>query len=132
MKPCEIGSTKRWTWFGLLALIGMTAVLYLPSLHGNFIWDDDVILIDNPLIQKPHGLWEIWFTSKPLDYVPLTLTSFWFEWRVFGADPFGYHVINVLLHALNAVLLWRVLKCLKVPGAWFAAALFAAHPVCVA
>ncbi len=114
----------------LIALV--TFIVYLPVLKAGYIWDDDTALTENPLIRSVAGLRDIWFSTKPYDYFPLTFTSFWLEWRLWGANPAGYHVVNVLLHIVGAILFWRVLARLRIPGAWLAATVFAVHPVAVA
>ncbi|HTS19314.1 MAG TPA: glycosyltransferase family 39 protein, partial [Verrucomicrobiae bacterium] len=115
---------------GLVVLA--TLVVYLPLAHGGFLWDDADYLANNPLVTGSGGLWKIWFSTEPKDYYPLTYTVWWLMWRVFGAQPTAYLTLNVLLHAANATLIWRVLRRLEVPGAWFAAFWFAVHPVNVA
>ena len=90
------------------------------------------MLTGNPLIKTWHGLYEIWLSTALPDYFPLTSTTFWLEWRVWGMHAAGYHLTNVLLHAANAVPLWRVMARLRGPGAWLVAVVWAIHPVCVA
>ncbi len=109
-----------------------TFVAYLPAVHGGFIWDDDGHVSNNNTLRTLHGLWQIWFEpSANCQYYPLTFTAFWAEYQLWNLGTFGYHVVNVLMHATVAVLLWQVLKRLQVRGARLAAAIFALHPVCV-
>jgi len=110
-------------------LFALAFLCYLPSLECGFVWDDDAFLTDNPLIHASDGLRRFWTTTEPPDFFPLTSTSLWLEWRLWGDDATGYHATNVLLHAASCVLLWRVLLALGVPWAWLGAALFALHPV---
>lgn len=112
------------------ALVCLTVFAYLPAFSDAFIWDDDAYIQKNATLQSPHALARIWGqpTATP-QYYPLVFTTFWIEYHLWGSNPAGYHVVNVLLHALNAVLLWSVLRGLKLPGAWLAAAIFAVHPI---
>jgi len=123
-------SAWRQAWLFGLFLAGLTIIAYYPAWHAGFIWDDDVYVTQNPLLTAPNGLWRIWFSlDSPSQYFPLTYTTFYLEHALWGLNPAGYHWVNLLLHAANALLVWRVLARLRVPGAWLAAAVFALHPV---
>ena len=113
--------------FGLLLVVA-TFVAYQPVWHAGFIWDDDEHLTQNPCIVGPLGFKDIW-TGHAVLYYPLVLTSFWLQHALWGLNPLPYHLVNIVLHAACAVLLWRVLRGLNVPAAWLGAALWALHPV---
>lgn len=113
-------------------LLLLTFMVYVPALRGGFVWDDRYLLTENPLIQAQDGIRRFWLTTEPPEYLPLTNTLHWLEWRVSGGRPALHHGVNVLFHALSAVVLWQVLRRLAVPGAFATAMLFAVHPVAVA
>ncbi len=129
--PVVPSQPQRRTWLvPALLLVGLTAGAYVPAMSGGFIWDDDDYVQDNLALRSLAGLGQIWFQpGTTRQYYPLVHTTYWLEYRLWGLDPTGYHVVNVILHALSAVLVWRLLIRLKVAGAWAAAALFALHPV---
>jgi Flp pilus assembly protein TadD len=119
------------SWLAFVLLVASTFAAYLPVWRAGFIWDDDghVTRLD---LRSLHGLWRIWFEpGATQQYYPLLHSAFWVEHRLWGDSSLGYHLANVGLHALAAFLLFRLLRHLNLPGALFAAAAFALHPVCV-
>jgi tetratricopeptide (TPR) repeat protein len=113
-----------------LFLITFVAYIYIPWSRAGFIWDDDAYIENNQTLRTTGGLRQIWFEPGATpQYYPLVFTSFWVEYHLWGLEPGGYHLVNILLHAANACLLWLILRRLAVPGAWLAAAILALHPV---
>jgi hypothetical protein len=107
---------------------------YIPAMNGGYLWDDDHYITLNKDLRDTAGLARIWTrlgraNGGAPQYYPLTHTTFWIQYQLHGLWSFPYHFVNVLLHALCAVLAWRILLQLKVPGAWLAAAIWAIHPV---
>lgn len=117
-------------WPAAVALIAMTLLAYWPALSAGYVWDDDDHVTQTPIQRTPTALKWVWtrLGTTP-QYYPLTHTTFWLEYQLWGTNPAGYHADNVLLQAANALLLWRVLVGLEIPAAWLAAAIFAIHPV---
>jgi Flp pilus assembly protein TadD len=111
-------------------LVVIVLVSYAPAFQAGYVIDDENYVTENPTLRDRSGLKRIWFElgASP-QYYPLVYTSFWLEYQAWELDPRGYHAVNILLHALNALLLWIILRRLNLPAAWFAAALFALHPV---
>src|SRR3989442_8218170 len=107
---------------GLLVII--TLVAYMPALRGGFVWDDDDHLTANPAMTAPHGLRMIWSSLAVSRYYPLTLTTFWIERRLWGLNPMPYHLVNISLHLANGFLILILLRRLRVPAGWIAAALW--------
>jgi hypothetical protein len=123
------GGASRFHHWTLGSILVLSVVLaYTPVWRAGFIWDDATHLTANPCIVGPLGLKEIWTTSAA-DICPLVFTTFAAEHALWGLDPLPYHLVNVLIHGACALLLWRVLRSVRVEGAWLGAALWALHPV---
>jgi tetratricopeptide (TPR) repeat protein len=103
---------------------------YWPALHAGFVWDDDMYVTENLTLRSLDGLRRLWLDRSAVpQYYPLTHTTFWLEYHLWGLSPAGYHAVNMLLHAANSLLVWRLLQRLGVRGAFLAGAIFAVHPI---
>jgi hypothetical protein len=96
-----------------LAVAVATAVAFLPTLSGAFLnWDDNVNFLDNPAYRGlglEHVRWA--FTSVLFGhYIPLTRLTWSLNYVLGGMNPWGYHLVNLLLHAANAVLFYLVAR----------------------
>ena len=128
-RPRQPGRVQPERWLPVLLLL-LTALAYLPAMRAGWIWDDREYVWDNAALHSLAGLWQIWFDpTASQQYYPVVFTVFWLEHHLWGASPAGYHVINVAGHLVNTLLLWVLLRRLRVRGALFAAGLFALHPV---
>ncbi len=133
-RPAATAPTRIRVWrdsvLPAILLAAAVVVAYLPAIEGGYIWDDNRYVAENPVLPQDDGLVRIWTElGATIQYYPMVFTTFWLEYRLWGLDPLGYHLTNVLLHLMSALLLWRILRRLAVPGALLAAAFFALHPV---
>jgi len=125
----SLAGLPQWFWLGFIIVAG-TVAAYWPVFSAGFIWDDDAYVTQNKMLSDPDGLWRIWFTAhSQSQYFPLVYTTLRVEYSFWGLDPLGYHVVNVCLHIINALLLWALLRRLTAPWPWLVAAVFALHPV---
>ncbi len=120
---------RRRHFLAALLLVGGSLAAYWPSLAGQFLFDDVSLVTNSPLVKAGDGLYRMWLTTQAVDYWPMTNSSFWVEWRLWGTNPVGYHVANLALHVASAFLLWAILRRLAIPGAFLGALIFALHPV---
>ena len=116
-------------WAGAAIIVAAVFLVYLPSMSGGFIFDDNHLLTDNEIIKDSDGLYRFWCTTDAEAYWPVTYTTLWIEWRLWGMNSTGYHITNLILHVAEALLIWAILRKLYIPGAFLAAVIFAVHPV---
>ena len=126
----DVGTDKPRTWLLILALVALVGFSYQSVWKAGFIWDDNDYVTNNPTLRSLDGLRRIWFELGAVEqYYPVTHTSFWIEYHLWRLNPLGYHLVNICLHTLNALLVWQILRRLGVAAAWWIAVIFAVHPV---
>jgi tetratricopeptide (TPR) repeat protein len=110
------------------ALVGLASVAaYLPSFGGAFQFDDYNVIVNYPTVHS----WELLSERAGAGVRAALKASYTLNWTLGGGSTFGFHLVNVALHALNAVLLLFIGRRIfpSHPGASFVAALlFALHP----
>ena len=132
------GLLRHKTWFVWLALfIAVAAFLpYLGTLQADFVWDDDLLVIDHPYYRDASLFWALFTRNlifSPNYWRPVGLLTFFADFQLYGFHPWGYHLSNVLIHALVSALAYLLLRRLLrgIPD-WVPfglAVVFAWHPI---
>ena len=141
------GTTDFWLWLVPCFIALATFLTFFPALRNDFVgWDDDENLVSNPHYRGLGWSQIRWmFTTFHMGpYQPLSWMTLGLDYLIWGMNPVGYHLTNLILHAANAVFFYficRRLLTVALPmsnhqGAWqltmsaaFAALVFAIHPL---
>jgi len=133
----EKPSGKSWAadWKLILRAVVIAAAafwVFWPIRHGQWIGDDDMYIISNPLLNDPARLWKAWFQPGSfIEYYPIEECVQWAQWQLWRNDTLGYHLTNIILHVISALLVWRLFSKFGLRLAWLGGLFFAVHPMMV-
>src|SRR5262249_24035423 len=99
----------------LLAVVGLTIAVFLPALRGGFVgWDDVSLLVSHTGYRGLGPSHLAWMASNVTlgHYVPVVWLSFAVDYLLWGLNPVGYHLTNVVLHGVNAGLVFVLARTL--------------------
>jgi tetratricopeptide (TPR) repeat protein len=116
----------------VLLIVGAAVWIYSPAFYGGWIWDDTVYVTTHLHLNHQADLWKTWFApGTQEDYYPIDSAVLLFQWHLWHNHTFGYHLTNVFLHVVSALLLWRLLAKIGIRHAWLGGLLFTVHPLMV-
>jgi tetratricopeptide (TPR) repeat protein len=122
-------------WLIGVVLVLVTIAVYWPATNHDFVnYDDDMYVLENPHVTTGLSLENAWWTLRSGyagNWHPVTWLSHMLDWEMFSLNPWGHHLTNVLLHAINAGLVFALLQQMT-GAAWrslLVAVLFAVHPL---
>ncbi|HXD22397.1 MAG TPA: hypothetical protein VN613_03490 [Gemmatimonadaceae bacterium] len=136
-RPYDAGADdpRGWMWLGL-SIAALAVLASGAGIHNGFAYDDRWIIVQNANAHSLNRPWELfgttyWPTTRGAAlYRPLTILLYAAQWVLGRGSPFLFHLVNIVLYAVDCVLvLLLALQCMPRSGAWVAAALFAVHPV---
>ena len=145
MPKDTISRGNKWA---LIFIVFFTALVYSNSLKNSFIWDDHTVIVNNNFVKSWNNLPRLFnrtYLTKDSDmeylgkkdigsgeftYRPVVTFTYFLDYSFWKLNPFGYHFTNLILHILNAGLLFVLISLIA--GNWVVALLaslfFALHP----
>jgi len=132
------GVPKRRSYLHPLLILGLfgllTGLLYVNALENEFVqWDDATYVTENPFIRElsPHQVYRIFSSILASNYTPLTILSYAVDYHFWKLDPRGYHITNLLLYLIDAILVYFVASRMlqRPPFALLSSLIFLTHPL---
>ena len=112
LKKTKQNSSWKKNWIYLAGILFLTTLIYSNSIKNDFIYqlDDDVYITNCNDIKafNSHNFHAIFTTAYAGLYLPLTMMTYMVEYHFFGLAPKGYHMVNLLLHLINIVLVFTI------------------------
>jgi protein O-mannosyl-transferase len=132
-KPSRQAPALDWKWILQAAVIALAAFwVFWPARNGQWIGDDSLYITSNPLLNDPARLWKAWFhPGSFVEYYPIEQSFQWAQWQLWHNETLGYHLTNIVLHVISALLIWRLLSRFGLRLAWLGGLIFAVHPMMV-
>lgn len=105
IEPKRAPASQWWIWaLGFFVALFVVFEVYQPAIRGPFEFDDRYLpFFNNQYIDQPFRAWVSGMR-------PLLMASYWANFQINRTEPYWYHVINVLFHFANAVLVWLVVE----------------------
>lgn len=115
VKNRSIYQEKPFFVFALIFIAAFSFLLYVNATHGKFVYDDFKIIVDNSFIKDWQFFSKIFtkdyfLISGEMSYRPLVTISYFVDYAIWGLNSFGFHLTNVILHSINTILFYLLLR----------------------
>ena len=104
-------STKFQHILSILLILLISIAIYSNTLKNGFVYDDEFTIVNNTLIKNFSNLSklftrEYFISSGEMSYRPVVTFTYFIDYALYGLKPYGYHLTNLILHAMNGVILY--------------------------
>ncbi|MBI5750153.1 MAG: hypothetical protein HZA00_13630 [Nitrospinae bacterium] len=108
----EVRGSRQHHILSISLILLISIAIYSNTLKNGFVYDDEVTVVNNTLIKNLDNLPKLFSrtdyfaTSGEMSYRPVVTLTYFIDYAIYGLKPYGYHLTNLLLHAMNGVLLY--------------------------
>lgn len=113
---------KKYSFLHILIIAILAIAIYSNTLKNGFVYDDKYTIVNNTLIKSFDNLpllldkTAYFSRSEEITYRPVVTLTYFIDFKLYGLSPWGYHLTNIIIHAINGILLYRLLVLLIRPS----------------